>query len=134
MLTRGRLRPLLYNEVTMKPTKTIVRKKGYYSTDNALKDYRRMKHHQSELSTHDEAIDRTMQEIAEVLHNPPETWEAYSGQPSEHYSIIQMEYKEMIDAYNKMKAGTGTHADFVKSLIHMGAAVSHAYADMTCNN
>ena len=64
----------------------------------------------------------------------PETWYKYLHHPGGHMSIIEMELEEMDKAYKGMKAATPTvsHAEFIRSLKHMAAAIIFAIEAMTC--
>ena len=62
---------------------------------------------------------RFMEESRQVLSNLPETWTAYSQDEGGRLGIIQMEYKELMDAHVKEARS--------KELVHLASACLHLW-------
>lgn len=66
-----------------------------------------------------------MHEVREHLANPPATWRAYAGHSGEMMSIVEMEYRELMQAKE-----SGAAKDIKNELIDLAAACIQAAKTM----
>lgn len=83
--------------------------------------------HKEEKEYHDGIYDRDheshsiMGRIDERIKEPPSTWAAYHGKPGGMMAIVEMEYKELMDAKKE-----GDHHSVKKELTDLAAACALA--------
>lgn len=66
-----------------------------------------------------------IQEASKVASNPPETWKRYPATTQGALAILDMEFKEMLQAK--------TETEKAHELIHVMAAAMHMYSMCDCN-
>lgn len=82
-------------------------------------------HEGSEANVTHHADHPVLHEVREHLADPPATWRAYAGQPNEMMAIIEMEYRELVQA----KSSGDTKA-IKQELVDLAAACVHAAKSM----
>lgn len=70
---------------------------------------------------------RDIDEMCEVIYNPPHTWSNYHTDPQRYQKVIDMEMQEL----HECKA-MGDHRGYTENLIHVAAACIAAHHAMTC--
>lgn len=77
------------------------------------------------LREHEAEMNPVLLEISERMENPPATWKSYAGHSNELMGVIDMEYRELVQA----KSG-GSTADIEKELTDLAAACAKALTEI----